>query len=274
MAIQPRRMNFDFDPDQIPRDWCCGIPLLSHAVNGMNLIFPEGERFFIRAVRHHLGQIDDPELRSQAKAFFIQEAHHGRAHAQAFEMLESQGHDLTDWLAWYTDWIARLERWLPPVLRLAATAALEHLTASLAHFAMTSGLLEGSHPVMRDLLEWHSLEEMEHKAVAFDILAAVDGRWWVRVAGMGIGLMMFLVFWMSGVRLLLRQDPQFKRSHLKPQRAQLRARLSIRDGRLLVTRYALPYLRRGFHPDQIDDSALQAQALSRLMARYPGEAAG
>jgi len=274
MTIQPRRMRFDFDAGEVPRDWCCGIPLLSHAINGMNLVFPEGERFFIRAVRHHVKQVDDPVLRAQAKAFFAQEAHHGREHARAFEMLKAQGYELDDWLSWYTGWIGRIERNLPPVLRLSVTAALEHLTASLAHFGLTSGMLEGSHPVMRDLLEWHALEEMEHKAVAFDILQQVNDSWLVRALGMGLGVTMFLVFWMSGLRLLLKQDPDFKKADFRPQRKRIRKVLAMGDARMMVVRYALPYLRRGFHPHQVDDRSLQAQALERLMSRYPVAAAG
>lgn len=267
MTIQPRRMSFDFDPRQISRDWS-GILLLSHAINGMNLVFPEGERFFIRSVRHYLRDIQDPELRQQARAFFIQEAHHGREHTRAFEMLEEQGFALRPWLSWYTGWIQWLEKRFSPAMRLSITAALEHLTASLAHFTLTSVFLNDADPVMRDLLEWHALEEMEHKAVAFDVLATVDGRWWVRVAGMLAGLVMFLIFWQSGMRMLLRQDPDFRRDDIKSQREKIRRKLNIIDGRLLVSKYAFPYLRRGFHPNQIDDQGLQAMVLERLSAKY------
>ena len=44
-----------------------------------------------------------------------------------------------------------------------------------------------AHPVMRQLLEWHALEELEHKAVAFDVLRAVNPSYALRITGMALG---------------------------------------------------------------------------------------
>ena len=89
--IVPRRMDFVFDENEIPRWWFGDNPLLTHAANGLHLVFPEGERFFIRSVARYLDRVDDPELKERATAFFQQEASHGREHTHSFEMLERQG---------------------------------------------------------------------------------------------------------------------------------------------------------------------------------------
>ncbi|WP_163614760.1 metal-dependent hydrolase, partial [Klebsiella pneumoniae] len=57
---------------------------------------------------------------------------------------------------------------LHPSRQLAATAALEHLTAIMADCLLSNPRwLEGADPTMARLWRWHALEETEHKAVAY-----------------------------------------------------------------------------------------------------------
>lgn len=37
---------------------------------------------------------------------------------------------------------------------------------------------------MRQMLLWHASEEIEHKAVAFDVLKMVDDSYWLRMRGL------------------------------------------------------------------------------------------
>src|SRR5690606_34335040 len=84
---------------------------------------------------------------------------------------------------------ARLEfaRTRPPLLQLGATVALEHFTAILAHALLADPRhLQGAEPQVAALWRWHAIEEIEHKAVAFDAfrLATRDlpafPRWHIR----------------------------------------------------------------------------------------------
>jgi len=266
--ITPRRMDFPFTPADVPVYWFGDNATASMAVNSINLIFPDGERFFIRSVRQFLPELTDPELIKQARHFFAQEALHGREHERANDVLRAQGFELDSWLTWYQR-VAyrRLERWTPPVFCLAVTAALEHLTASLAHQTLTIRPLRTAVPLMQDLMDWHAAEEIEHKSVAFDVLAAVDGRWWLRVAGMVIGLATFLFFWRSARRHLFKQDPEITPARIRRDRAQVRS-WGITDTRRKLIHFALQYLRPSFHPDDQDDYALAEATLSRLERKY------
>src|SRR5690606_15070925 len=195
-TIRVRKMDFPFADAEIPRWWLHGNPVLTNIANGLNLLFPEGERFFIRSVKHYLERIEDPELRARVKAFFGQEGRHGHEHERYNRILEQQGYDLGRFLRLYQRVaFGFLEPLLPPVLRLSTTVALEHFTASLAQSALTTSFLDGAHPVMRQLLRWHAAEEIEHKAVAFDVLQAVDPRYSVRIAGLVIALSQLLGWW-------------------------------------------------------------------------------
>ena len=78
--IPVRSMGFEFD-ESIPRWWILDTPIATHFSNGVNLLFPDGERFFIRSVKHYMDVIDrDPELRARVRGFFGQEGRHGHEH--------------------------------------------------------------------------------------------------------------------------------------------------------------------------------------------------
>jgi Predicted metal-dependent hydrolase len=65
----------------VPRDWYAGDTLASAYLVALSLTFPAGERFLIDSVRAYAADIDDPELAASVKAFFGQEAMHGKVHA-------------------------------------------------------------------------------------------------------------------------------------------------------------------------------------------------
>lgn len=255
-----RKMGFSFA--EVPRHWFFGSVLISHRVNALNLLFPAGERFFVRSVKHYLPRITDPALRARVRAFFGQEGSHGHEHERAFEILEQQGFEIRRWLRWYERFaFGRLEKIAPPILRLSTTVALEHFTAALAEVTLTRNLLDHAHPQMQALLRWHSAEELEHKSVAFDVLQEVNPRYWVRVLGLVIAFATLMGFWESGTRMLLRQEPGVTKEQLRRELEEARAR---GQDRMAIFRAILPYLRPGFHPDQKDTDALARRYLESI----------
>jgi predicted metal-dependent hydrolase len=102
---------------------------------------------------------------------------------------------------------------------------------------------------MRDLLLWHSAEEIEHKSVAFDVLRRVDDRYAVRIAGLLMASGAFVFFWNRGIEHLLRQE-QVTRAQIRAERQEARARGQNRG---FLRRGFLSYLRPGFHPDHVGD---------------------
>ncbi len=49
--IQPRKMDFEFDPS-MPRYWFDNDQFKTMLLTALSCTFPEGERFFVRSVRH------------------------------------------------------------------------------------------------------------------------------------------------------------------------------------------------------------------------------
>lgn len=253
-AIVPRKLDVDFAP--VPRHWMAGSAAATAISNGVNMLFPHGERFFVRSVKHFVERIDDPELRAQIKGFFGQEGRHAREHDRFNEILREQGFEIDRFLETYE----RLSRWvearMSPELRLAVTAASEHFTAIMAEGAFRAGMLDAAAPEMRALLAWHAAEEIEHKAVAFDVLQKIDPSYRLRVTGLALATGLLGGFWLSAATVLLRQDGLSWLSALR----QLRA-LPRRDPvvRRVFLRGIREYLRPGFHPRQAANETLAAE---------------
>ena len=249
-----RRMDFDFSGD-IPRWWLGGDRVLTRNVDALHMLFPEGERFFIRSVKRYLRDIDDPDLKARVKGFIGQEVMHGREHEAAFALLDRDGLEYQSFLDGPgTAFFRKLEDRFSPMTCLAITCALEHMTAVLGEGAFSDTLLEAAHPTMRDLALWHAAEEIEHKSVAFDVYAAMGGGYLRRMVGMVVGYASLMWLWRQGTKHLLRQDGGYS---AKEMRALKRRMQEQGTDRLADVRAAvLDYLRPGFHPDDHDNAHL------------------
>lgn len=258
---KPRSPGVDLDAP-VPRHWFGGNAFATHVANGVNLLFPAGERFFVRSVNHYLDRVKSPLLRAQIKGFFGQEGRHAKEHERVFQQLEAQGYDVSRFLRFYEAVaFGVIERLSPPSLRLSTTAACEHYTAIMAENALRLGLLEHAHPVMRQLLLWHAAEEIEHRAVAFDVLQEVAPSYALRVAGLGMATLCLGGFWAIGAAMLMAQDQGVSRERLLADRRVAR---EARGDQSVFLRGIREYLRPDFHPSQNDIDNLAAGYLASV----------
>jgi predicted metal-dependent hydrolase len=176
--IVPReKLDFGFDGN-IPKYWFDGDPFKSRLIDAMSVVFPEGEKFFIASVRNFREQVTNPRLKEDVKNFIRQESQHTMVHTLYNERLKRQGASIDRMV----DRIAQKQqaffearrRTYSQAFNLALTAASEHITSSMTHaFFDRRSILEYADPRMRALYAWHSIEEIEHKAVAFDVMRDV-----------------------------------------------------------------------------------------------------
>lgn len=261
--IPPVR-NQQFSFDEVPVVWFRDNPSATAALDAFNLIFPAGERFFIRSVKRFEGRVTDPTLKARMKGFYGQEAHHQRAHLEAAAHLEAHGFDTQTFLAFFEKWaFGFIEPRFSPEMRLAVTAACEHLTATLAEVALGTDVLEDAAPAMRDLLRWHAIEEIEHKDVAFEVLQQLDRRLTTRIGGMGIALGVFFTFWAVGTRHFARQQTAPRR---RPTRQEL-ARMTRNAWHVLKS--VASYARPTFHPNERPSDQLAAHWRPTLSPTAP-----
>lgn len=261
-AIQPRRMDFEFD-ENIPRYWFGGDQFKTLLLSALSCTFPEGERFFVRSVRHYQPKVRSRRLQEEVKGFIGQEAHHGKEHEQFNAFLRSKGIP-TDIVEKFT-----LEglKWMGQVMsrerQLAKTCALEHFTAMLAEMILEHPeFLDGMDERLVPLWLWHAVEEAEHKAVAFDVYQEQVGNYWIRTSEMAFTTVEFIGFTMYHIYQLRREmdDPMDWKSFVRGMNW-----LFGPKGWLHKLRPAyLAYYRRDFHPNKRDKRDLLKAGLRKL----------
>lgn len=172
-----RRLLVDMR-EPMPRHWCAGDAFRTAFFNALSMSFPVGEQFFIDSVREAfkaLPAAQQERFRGEMQGFVGQEATHRRLHGLFNEHLAARG--LVN--AWEPRSLRRQQALagLDPRHGVAITAAFEHFTATLADWLLRHPeVLGGEDPRMTTLWLWHSAEESEHKATAFDLYRALGGN--------------------------------------------------------------------------------------------------
>jgi predicted metal-dependent hydrolase len=170
-----RRIDFALD-DGAVTDWNPAAPEFVAAANGVSLMMPFVEPYFVGAVRQAVPGLD-PDLAAVAEAFAHQEMQHQGEHRVFNRLLVGE----VPALARVEGWMRRTYRWLGRTrslrFNLAFAAASETIAYCLARWTSDhlSEFLRGADPAATDLFLWHLAEEVEHKSVAFDVYRAVDG---------------------------------------------------------------------------------------------------
>jgi uncharacterized protein len=267
--VPTRRISFEASLQDLPKHFAAdGDLILSHVAAGLSAVFPDGEDFFVRSVRHFRDQITDPELRRQVAGFIGQEAMHGREHRAFNDRLDELGYPTKRFERLTKKGLAIRERLLSPTSNLAATAALEHFTATLAEMVLTDEQVRGmfGHQEVKNLFLWHALEESEHKAVAFDVYKAVGGSERMRVVTMNILRFAFVAGMTVQVTVSLLGDrATYRRGNLwRSLRRFLKSPVMRRE----LWHQLGDYNRPDFHPDDSDTTELVEQWRTELFGEH------
>ena len=259
LTITPRDRRFGREA-VTPRLWHGGRVEATAIYNALSSTFPIGEAYFVESVRA-FAKGTPPKLAGEIKAFTTQEVIHSREHDAFNKRAAEAGYDLSSLEQRVEERLA-VARARAPVANVAATMALEHFTAILAHQLLADpSHLEGAEPETAELWRWHACEEIEHKGVAYDtwLHATRDWtrwkRWKVKTKVMLYVTRNFLVDRTAGALELMRQDGV----------TGLRAwglllwYLWVRPGMFRKIAGAwLKFLLPGFHPWNEDDRHLLA----------------
>ena len=252
----------ELDLSEVPRYWFDNNPAKTHLLNALSSTFPEGESFFIRSVLHFRKDIKDPALLDDIKKFCGQEGVHSHHHDQHMQLMIEQGYV---GLVKANNIVARVMRWSNknfPHYSLATTISIEHITAIFGHRLLANPelFIAPAHPEMQKLWSWHASEELEHKAVAFDVYQATCGSYWLRVIAMLYNSFgMFMDFFFRSVYMLAKDGELWKWRTWRDS-------VSFAWGKKGVFgplwREYLKFFRRDFHPWKQDDSALLCYSFS------------
>jgi predicted metal-dependent hydrolase len=265
LTITPRDRRFGRGA-KTERWWNGGDPVATALYNALSATFPKGEAFFVESVRQFRDGAE-PKLAGEIKAFVTQEVMHSREHVAFNKRAHEAGYDLSK-LERQVDYRLDLVRARPPIASLAATMALEHFTAILAHELLEDPRhLAGCDAESAALWRWHAVEEIEHKGVAYDTwLHATRSwprgkRWKVKAKVMLLVTRNFLVDRTAGALELLRQDG------IAGPRAWARLFWFAFVGPGMMRKVFgawASFFMPGFHPWNEDDRALIAAQEKRL----------
>lgn len=260
LVLQPRDVHFDWS--ELPMHWVPGEPMATHVMNVLHLLLPEGERWFVRLFQEALPQIRDETLREQVLGFIGQEAVHAEAHSEVLDHLLARGLDprpFTERVEWIFRRVLGGRDGMSPrtaqqylVERVAIVAAIEQFTAHMGDWMLNAKALDeaGVDPTMLDLLRWHAAEEVEHRAVAFDLAYHLDRRYVRRLRAMAIVAPVIGLMWVRGTKFMITNDPELRGRRLHWWDYGRTARRGLLPKHRQLAAAALRYLRPGFHPSQ------------------------
>jgi len=265
LTITPRDLKLDRNASNA-RWWHGGDPVATAYFNALSVSFPQGETFFIESVRRYRDRTEG-KLQEQIAAFIQQEAAHTREHVVFNRLIKAAGYDTSSMDA-ETRRRVDLARSRHPVVQLAITVALEHFTAIMANSLLTDPKpMPGAPADVLRLWQWHAIEEVEHKAVAYDTFLAVTKdlspwrRWALRCQVM---LLISVQFWYSNFQ---RMADFFRQDDMNTPLTWLRVIKYLWFTPGVMRRIFLPYLRfyrPGFHPWDHDDQQLIGEFEQRL----------
>ena len=204
MAVAPNRDNLkadivvreklDFKLDHsIPKYWYNNDAFMTRFWGGVFATFPEGERYFISSLRPFRDQVTDLKLQQEVKDFMCQEGQHGVVHTEFNQILQANGMPIEKLIRYQHKMFNFLLKCFSAKYNLAITVACEHITALMMEcFFEKKETMASVDYRVRAMMAWHSIEEVEHKAVTFDVMSAMKISYLTRVSAM-----FFLIFFFT-----------------------------------------------------------------------------
>ena len=105
---------------------------------------------------------------------------------------------------------------------------------------------------MLDMLRWHGAEEVEHKAVAFDMMKHLRAGYWRQVRTQLVVSPVMLLMWIRGVRFMYSVDRDLPAGAKPSWRDYFNAaRRGLVPGPLRFVWAVGAYYWPGFHPSQL-----------------------
>lgn len=246
------REKLDFKLDHsIPKYWFDNDPFMTRFWGGVCATFPEGERYFISSLRPFRDLVTDPRLQQEIKDFMGQEGQHGIIHTEFNKILQQHGMPVDKLIKYQHTMFNFLLKCFSAKYNLAITVACEHITALMMEcFFAKKETMDHVDYRVRAMLAWHSIEEVEHKAVTFDVMKVVNVSYLTRVSAMFFLIFFFTLDSLRMTNYFLKADGFSFIQRMKLIHGGV-VKLFGRNGMMApMGQTFLKYFRRDFHPWQ------------------------
>jgi predicted metal-dependent hydrolase len=262
-SITVRQMAFEF-PEEIDPVIVEGDHAQSFGLIAGSLLLPHLEPYLIRSMKAAEKHVTDPKILDGLKRFAAQEGQHYRMHMKFNATIRRSGFPGLDALEKeLSDDYHRFTNTKSLRFNLAYAEGFEALTMNAIKQIMGPEGFGEDLPVFMQMIEWHFVEELEHRTVAFDVYDHVCGGYFYRLF-VGIWAQWHFTRWIRrAAAYMLKMNPPPKhnvKTAVGNGMTKLPARASIRDQLSAVWRIYLP----SYTPHDVEI----APGIERLARKY------
>lgn len=174
-----------------------------------SLLVPESENYIIRSSRKFQ---KGSQWQDDLKKCFSQEGNHSVAHSWFAKKFQDLGYKFDVFLSLYKKISYEVpEKYCSKKYNLVGAAACEQLNTALSVASLSlESMQEGAGETL-DMLEWHFLEEIEHREVIFNLMQENKASSLIKLFVMSSFLVGFSVLIPLGALILGFQDGSAKR---------------------------------------------------------------
>ncbi len=236
-----RKMPFDF-PTDIDAVFVDGDHKRSFNFIAGSLLLPHLEPYLIRSMKDAEKYVTDPVVAEGLDKFVRQEAQHYQMHKKFNETIRLAGFsELEAFEKALSDDYHRFSNTKSLKFNLAYAEAFEALTMNAVKHMMEPNGFGDNLPLFMQMIEWHFVEELEHRTITFDVYDHIFGDYLYRLF-VGIWAQWHFTSWMRRVaRYMLKVRPQLIREKdeevdrkEKPAAVQLASVGSLMPGLLRI----------------------------------------
>lgn len=210
--IEPRRLRFHVG-DNAPKYWHSHSDIQTYFFNALAVFLPLLERMVVLSLKKALNEDLPKELKAKVASLVAQEAYHGNEFIRFNQKMiyphygiHHQQYRLTLFRL-----IAGGLNKISCTFHYALSTAGEHFTAIAASvFLQDHKWFIGIAPEYSAVWRWHCIEEIEHKAVAFDVYHALKGGYCFRILAMIMMTVVFIILTIKPVWQMMKQDKKHK----------------------------------------------------------------
>ncbi len=266
--ITVRKMSFEF-PDEIDAVFFDGDHQRSFGFIAGSLLLPHLEPYLIRSMKAAEPYVTDPVVAEGLDRFVRQEAQHYQMHKKFNESVRLAGFpELDKFEKALSDDYHRFSNTKSLRFNLAYAEGFEALTMNaIKHMMEPDGFGENLPPFMQ-MVEWHFVEELEHRTVTFDVYDHVVGSYPYRLF-VGTWAQWHFTSWIRRVtKYMLEVRPPQK------QQTQVASEMSgqLADVQPASVGSLMPGLLRIYLPNYTPHDVEISPGMQRLADKYSGMA--
>jgi uncharacterized protein len=199
-SINVRKIVFDL-PEDVEMVFVEDDPEMSYTFLGTWFMLPYLEPYLMRSINEAIPLVKDKQLVEDMRRFVQQEGQHYQQHARANDVLRKRNPRYAGLKPLEEQMSAEFKRFTKEKslkFNLAYAEGFECMTSAHSSAQIETGMFAKPGNALRILAQWHVMEELEHRTVAFDAYKAIGGGYLYRLF---VGLWAQFHFARWGLRL-------------------------------------------------------------------------